>query len=184
MSDYFVALNNMQQGPFPAHELVARGMRPESLVWREGMGQWQRADSIPELAGLFAPPAVAERQVGSQQMPPAQHLGVQPAPQWMGYARPYAGLPTSGAAIASMVLGIVSLVFCMGWLIIPCAILAIILGGTARGAVRRGEASGGGMALAGIICGAISLCIILLLTVMFATLGFHAGARLFRFFPR
>jgi hypothetical protein len=184
MSDYFIALNNMQQGPFPAHELIARGMRPESLVWREGMGQWQRADSMPELAGLFAPPPAAPAHVAPQEYRAASGVSGQVDPQWMRYARPHLEARTSGAAIASLVLGVISLVPCFGWLIIPCAILAIILGNNARGAVRRGEAAGGGMALAGVICGTISLCIVGLIAVMIATVGFHAGAHFFRFFPR
>jgi TM2 domain-containing membrane protein YozV len=52
--DYFIAINGAQQGPFPIGELIARGMTSDSLVWRAGMAQWQRADSIPELQALFA----------------------------------------------------------------------------------------------------------------------------------
>ena len=74
-----------------------------------------------------------------------------------------------------------ALVPCMSWLMIPCAIVAIALGNTARAAVRRSEAAGGGMALAGIICGTISLCLIAIGILMFALIGFHFGARFYRF---
>ena len=90
MNDYFVAIGGAQQGPFPLHELVARGMRPESLVWREGMGDWQRADSLAELAGLFAGPVTppmpphAAHYVGNPYAPPpyAQPVGYAGAPQY------------------------------------------------------------------------------------------------------
>jgi TM2 domain-containing membrane protein YozV len=56
---YFADVNGTQQGPFPVDQLAAKGIRPETLVWAEGLPQWQRADSIPELQPLFqrtAPP--------------------------------------------------------------------------------------------------------------------------------
>jgi len=52
--EFFIAINGSQQGPFPIDQLLARGLRPDTLVWRAGMPQWQRADSISELAPLFA----------------------------------------------------------------------------------------------------------------------------------
>ena len=77
-------------------------------------------------------------------------------------------------AIASMVLGIVSLVlFCIWWLAIPCAILAVILGVVARGKASRGEAEGRGMATAGIICGAVAIMLaVLLLAGALAFIGY------------
>ncbi len=182
MSEYFVALNGIQQGPFPVGELVGRGMRPESLVWREGMTEWQRADSMPELAPLFIAPHPPTYSAYVQPEPmPAAHLNPIAPPQRMEYARPYREVPTSGLAIASLVLGILALIPCMSWLIIPCAILAVALGSSARAAVRRGEVGGGGMALAGVICGTISLCIIAVGILMFALIGFHVGSWFYRF---
>ena len=75
-------------------------------------------------------------------------------------------LPTSGKAVASMVLGICSIVGCMfyGVPALVCGPLAIIFAKQANGQVRRGEAgeSSRGMALAGLICGIIGLCLALL----------------------
>ncbi len=90
----------------------------------------------------------------------------------VGYAPPPRG--GAGMAIASMVLGIVSLVlFCIWWLAIPCAILAVILGIVARGKANRGEAEGRGMATAGIICGAIAILLaVLLVAGALAFLGY------------
>lgn len=66
-----------------------------------------------------------------------------------------------GLAIASMVLGIISIVlFCMWYLSLPCAILALIFGALSV------KSSLKGMAIAGIVCSiiAIGLALILLAT--------------------
>jgi TM2 domain-containing membrane protein YozV len=54
--DYFIAVGGVQQGPFPIDQLLSRGLKPDTLVWRSGMAQWQRADSVAELQSLFPPP--------------------------------------------------------------------------------------------------------------------------------
>lgn len=59
-----------------------------------------------------------------------------------------------------MVLGIIAVVgFCMWGLGIILGILALIFGIIGRGRAKRGEATNGGMALAGIILGSISILI-------------------------
>ena len=72
-------------------------------------------------------------------------------------------LPTSGKAIASLVLGICSIPVCVlyGIPAIVCGILAIVFANKARAQVAAGEAgsSSKGMALAGMICGIIGLCL-------------------------
>lgn len=80
-----------------------------------------------------------------------------PMPGQPGGMPPGAGLP-KGLAIASMVCGIVALVlFCIWFISIPTAIVAIILGVVAKGKVKSGQAAGGGMATAGLVCGTIGL---------------------------
>lgn len=62
--------------------------------------------------------------------------------------------PTSGLAIASMVLGILSpVVSCFGVVGIICGILAVIFGGCALLTKKGGK----GMAIAGLVCGIIAL---------------------------
>jgi hypothetical protein len=94
----------------------------------------------------------------------------QPPP--MGYQTPQN--KSQGLSVASMVLGIVSVVlFCVWWLAIPCAIIAIVLGFVARAKVARGEAAGGGMATTGIALGIIALALAALLVVgVLSFLGF------------
>lgn len=91
----------------------------------------------------------------------------QPMPQ------PTGSIPGRGLGIASMVLGIISLVFfCTIYLPIPCAIVGIILGIVGR---NQAKASGAptGMATAGIICSSISLGLALI-TIILGAVGLIA----------
>lgn len=68
-------------------------------------------------------------------------------------------------AIASLVLGIVSLVFVLLWVIaLPTAIIGLILGFYGR------DSKGHGMAVAGIVCSLISLSIQVLILIFFMLL--------------
>jgi hypothetical protein len=66
--NWFYASEGQQKGPFPEaqlRDLIARGMvRPDTLVWTEGMSGWQKAGEIPGLVSSSGvPPAI--RQPGS-----------------------------------------------------------------------------------------------------------------------
>ena len=68
-----------------------------------------------------------------------------------------------GLSIASLILGIVSLVlFCFWYISLPCAIVAIILGIIGR---KKG---GKGMGTAGIVLGAIALVIVVVILILAA----------------
>ncbi|MHC4443001.1 MAG: DUF4190 domain-containing protein [Planctomycetota bacterium] len=86
-----------------------------------------------------------------------------------------------GMAIASMVLGIVGLaLFCLWYVSIPCAILAIVLGAIARKKATEGTGGGKGKATAGIVCGAISIGIVVLFLVgCLAIIGIGASTGAF-----
>ncbi len=85
---------------------------------------------------------------------------------------------SKGLAIAAMVLGIIGLaLFCVWYISIPCAILAVILGAVARSQAAAGTAGGAGMAKAGLVCGLISLgLVVLFFAGCLAILGLGAGA--------
>lgn len=59
-SSYHVASNGQATGPFDIATLstmVASGqLTGKSLVWKQGMAEWQSAESIADLAGLFTNP--------------------------------------------------------------------------------------------------------------------------------
>ena len=82
--------------------------------------------------------------------------------------------PSSGLAIASLVLGILSIPpFCLWCVSLPLAVTAIVLGAIARSQASSGKAGGAGIALAGIICGVIA---ILLTVALIAALPFMGEA--------
>jgi len=63
---WFYAERGQQQGPFPDaqfRDLIARGIiRPDTLVWTEGMASWQSAGGIPGLFSASArPPSIPGR---------------------------------------------------------------------------------------------------------------------------
>ena len=59
---YNVAKDGKPTGPFDMTKLAQMAnsgeLLPESLVWKQGMTAWTRADSVDELKGLFPPPIV------------------------------------------------------------------------------------------------------------------------------
>jgi len=59
-AQYHAAVNGQQIGPFPASQLAANGVTPETLVWKAGMSGWVKASEVPELAPVFAsvPPPI------------------------------------------------------------------------------------------------------------------------------
>lgn len=110
----------------------------------------------------FTPPS------GEQHPPPsdapqpgATPYGAAPygAPQYGApqYGGPVALPARNGLGVAALVLGILS-IFPLDLLFIP-GILAVIFGIIGRRRARRGEATNGGMALAGLITGVIGLLI-------------------------
>ena len=81
---YYVDGNNQQQGPIDAAQLPAFGVTTKTLVWCEGMANWQAAGEIPELASFFAAkqpeiPAQPQMQPGTPVQPQMQQQ-VQPQP--------------------------------------------------------------------------------------------------------
>ena len=51
--NYYIFVNNEQQGPYTLEELRARHIASDTLVWREGMAQWTAAWQVDELRQLF-----------------------------------------------------------------------------------------------------------------------------------
>lgn len=75
-----------------------------------------------------------------------------------------------GICVAALVLGIVSLVlFCAWYIALPCGILAIIFGVQGMKTVNRG------MAIGGLVTGAIGLLISMIIVVCIFIFGVAAG---------
>jgi hypothetical protein len=139
---YYVANQGVQRGPIELQDLLQSGLYADSMVWTEGMSDWQRAADVPEVARLIVQPQlVSTTSVITYQTPPIGQ--------------------SNGMAVASLVLGIIAVPFsCHPLLGLIPGILAIIFGFVARGNIKRGETTvGGGMALAGIICGFVPIAL-------------------------
>ena len=98
------------------------------------------------------------------QAPVQQPVYVAPQVPMAPYGQ--AMIPAKGMGVASMVLGILSLVmFCVWYLAIPCAIIGAALGGVAQ---SRAKLAGtrNGMAAAGITCSCIALGIAVLFMML------------------
>jgi hypothetical protein len=96
--------------------------------------------------------------------------------------------PRNGLGVASLVLGILALLAM--WTLfgnVALGIIAVVFGATARGRVRRGEATNGGVATAGIVLGIIAAVapIVILVALALGTdllngdyqhcIGYHRG---------
>jgi membrane protease subunit (stomatin/prohibitin family) len=56
-AQFFLGINGQQVGPVAVADMPARlasgELTPDTLVWRDGMGEWTRAADVPEIAGIF-----------------------------------------------------------------------------------------------------------------------------------
>ena len=122
---YFMVIDGRQAGPFAREELKLHGIKPESMVWREGLDNWVPATALPELTDLFAPvqqPPVypGAPQPDSIQQPAGfgQYYGPQPAdmqPQPIAHTNwlPWAIVCTVFGCMTScitLILGIIGIV--------------------------------------------------------------------------
>lgn len=90
---------------------------------------------------------------------PPQPTAAAPQPQnpWLAVPPPQAPVRTSGKAVASLILGIVNALFL--FVFFPIGILAVVFGHLGRTEVKRsnGAIGGGGMAMAGLVLGYMSI---------------------------
>lgn len=120
------------------------------------------------------PPVPQQSGYGNQgymQMPPQQHyqtadwqmIPPRMSPVPPSYDSGYQGQGADGLAIASMILGMVSIVLCAWfYLALPCAIIGLVLG-----CVYRGKGGKNGMSIAGISCSGAGILIGLIVLLAF-----------------
>lgn len=192
---YHIGRNGSQLGSFPEEE-IRSGLQdgtffPEDLAWREGMSEWQPLSVV--MPGTPASPAAGTLSLekAAEPMPGAPMAGGglsnspqpaapfapttvwPPAPGGVAHVG-VAVMPVPGTAIASLVLGIVSMVTCyFGFLFaIPGAICGHIAMSKIKASGNRFE--GKGLALAGLILNYVWLGLFVLVVgflVVFGTLG-------------
>ncbi|MGB0930575.1 MAG: GYF domain-containing protein [Chitinophagales bacterium] len=54
MEQYFYVEDGNQKGPFTIEELTEKNLSLNTLVWKEGMANWQKISEVPVLANIFA----------------------------------------------------------------------------------------------------------------------------------
>jgi len=133
----YIHHNGQQAGPFALEDvraqLAAGTIQPTDMAWYQGAPEWRPIHAIPEIVSDTPPPVP-------------------------GYVPPAAGMPqTSGLAITSMVLGILSFLT-VGLTAIP----AVICGHISRASIKKsaGALAGDGFALAGLILGYLGFAVI------------------------
>lgn len=67
-TSYYMIVDGRQTGPFVREELKYHNLRPDSMVWCQGLQDWVPASSLAELADLFTAPPVS---VVIDEAPPA-----------------------------------------------------------------------------------------------------------------
>ena len=128
----------------------------------------------------FASPGGEPTGPPPQAQPPAWQgspgYGTQPGFPPPAYGQQQFGMPPvpagnrNGFGTAALVLGILSLVTWFLFIGGLFGIVAIVLGALGRGRAKRGEANNGGMALAGLITGAVGVLLTILVIVGVAAL--------------
>ena len=155
---YYADADGGRVGPVTeqrAIRLVQRGViRPDTLVWRAQMRDWQPMEST-RLASVAA-----------------AYLGT-----GTSGAYPLGQLP-QGLAVGGLVTGIIGLlcsVFPCFWLFgLPLDIVAMALSGAALQKAKAGKGSGRGVAAAGLTCSIIGLVILFIYLLVF---GFALHSR-------
>ncbi len=74
---YYISVAGQRTGPIEEKELINHNITPDTLVWCEGMEQWQAAGSLPALAHIFAGTTSANHT--TPPLPPAARQTAPPA---------------------------------------------------------------------------------------------------------
>lgn len=131
----------------------------------------------PQPAAPQQPPVYAQPPVYQQPpvyaQPPVYPAPVPPQPH--AAKPPKAKLPGMGQGIASMAVGIFSLVFfCIWYLALPGSIVGLALGSVANKKAKEVDRKNG-MATAGIVCSSIALGLVLLFIILILVAGVGIG---------
>ncbi|MFT6182328.1 MAG: hypothetical protein ACJAQT_003918 [Akkermansiaceae bacterium] len=170
MVEWFYGKEGQQYGPIDEATLRARistaAVGPQDLIWREGMAAWTPLSQLSQFGvGSMAPSSPSQEgsgEVDPNAPPPSNSPYAPPVANLTGAYQPGPAMAvTNGLAIASMVCGILSLVFfcfCGG---IFFGVPAVICGHLGLNQLNNPEnkQQGRGMAIAGLICGYIGVAI-------------------------
>lgn len=51
--EYFAIINGEQRGPMSKGQLALAGITPTTMIWRQGLADWVKAETLPELSDIF-----------------------------------------------------------------------------------------------------------------------------------
>ena len=113
MKNYYYVINGEQTGPVSLESLINAGITADTLIWCEGMTQWQPASQVAEVAAILSV-------MTSQQSPRIPQPQTQP-PAKIVYRSPYAYSPIQAAPArdAAIVYGLIATIACC--VLIPVA---------------------------------------------------------------
>ena len=85
---FFIVVNDQQAGPFTLDELKEIKIHRDTLVWKEGLSEWTRAEDIQDLNELFRsipPPIPTTEKLSEQSPPPIPGNQSKPVGKYFGY---------------------------------------------------------------------------------------------------
>ena len=170
MSEWHCTVDGKQYGPVDddvVRSWIAQGrVKSTDMLWKDGMVEWLRADSVPEMRAAFASAPAGAPGGGPPTIPQSSYaMGAAAGGR---YLRPHRG----GAILA---LGILSWVICC-----ICGIIAWSMGNNDLREMEAGrmDPSGRGLVQAGRIVGMISVILSIVVggIYLIAILMFGIGA--------
>src|SRR5438874_1857487 len=93
--EYYFADGDVQRGPFSLTDLAGFGLRPDTLVWRDGLAEWRRADAVPEVYALLTQPAGGATMAGGPMS--EARIDALPGTPTVALADEYPTAPAGGA---------------------------------------------------------------------------------------
>lgn len=184
-SVWYAHIDGEKKGPVPPSQLLSwklgQRLRKNTLVWKQGMPKWLPAKKV--IPALFNDPNSVEsiqrehEQASDEQYRPreiktsedSRNHRMQFGSSYLGHTN--APLPV-GYSIAAMVLGVSSIVTCLGLILgIPAIMMSLL----SLSRINRGIAGGRNMAITGLTTGVVSSIISLIFLLwVFLIVGWGA----------
>ena len=90
--EYYIVLNGVKEGPFALADLKSKGVTETTLVWKNGLTDWVKANTLPEVMEAITPiPAAPQQQpqpASPYQRPAQPTAAPQPQPAPQTYSQP------------------------------------------------------------------------------------------------
>lgn len=175
MADWFYGKDNAQHGPVSDLEIrnliATNQITQDTVIWREGMSDWLPLKDVQD----FQPSQTSSQQNANTESSSSSPINSTPnrtnnpytSPQTQAGISSQTTTPTDGLSIASLVLGIVSIMSCYVWGLF--AIPAVIFGHMSLKKINTSPTpvAGKGMAIAGLVMGYIGIALQFLIIVIF-----------------